>query len=207
MNPADMPKVGRMERKKEETRQNIIRLAMEMFRKQGVDGTTMEQIAEEADIAKGTLYNYFPVKEAIISDYIQQSFQSKKIDRLQGLRDLSDTRTRVIQVICQLMNGVQAQPEIFEKYMIYRIKNMISLRRVDAASGSGMSQLAIEIIRLGQEEGEIRSDLPLEIMVALFEFVFVEVTQEFYIDPERFNQSEVIEQCVDLFINGVKSYN
>lgn len=41
--------------------------AMALIRAYGFEETTMEQIAEEADIAKGTLYNYFPAKEAIIS--------------------------------------------------------------------------------------------------------------------------------------------
>ena len=47
----------RMERKKAEMKQKIITVAMTLFKTQGVDATTMEQIAAEVDIAKGTLYN------------------------------------------------------------------------------------------------------------------------------------------------------
>lgn len=50
-----------MARKKEKTRQVIITTAMNLFIQNGYEATTMEQIAEMADIAKGTLYNYFPV--------------------------------------------------------------------------------------------------------------------------------------------------
>ena len=57
---------------------------------------------------------------------------------------------------------------------------------------------------MGQETGEIRRDMPLHILVALVEFVFIEVTQQFYSEPETFNSGKVIEQCVDLFLNGVK---
>ena len=59
---------NRTERKKEETRQKVIGVALQLFRQNGLEATTMEQIAEVADIAKGTLYNYFPAKEAIIHE-------------------------------------------------------------------------------------------------------------------------------------------
>ena len=68
------PPVSRIERKKEETRLKIIAVAMSLFKAHGFDVTTMERIAAEVDIAKGTLYNYFPVKEAIVSEYIRRTF-------------------------------------------------------------------------------------------------------------------------------------
>lgn len=194
---------SRIERKKEETKQKIINVAMNLFKNQSVVGTTMEQIADEVDIAKGTLYNYFPVKEAIISEYIRRTFQEKSSVRIIQLRQMPDTRTRMIFILSELMEGIQSQKEIFEKYLTYQIQNMISLRR-DAVPKSGFEMLGIEIIELGQKSGEIRDDLPLEILKAFFDFVFVEVAQQFYVDPEKFNTPEVIEQCVNLFLNGAK---
>ncbi len=192
----------RMERKKEETKQKIIAVAMPLFTKHGVDAITMEQIAEEADVAKGTLYNYFPVKEAIIDEYIRRSFMERNSERVERLRKLPDTRSRVTQTLNELMQGVQAQKDIFEKYFIYRIQNMISLQQ-DESAQSGLYLLEAEIIELGQKEAEIRTDLPFDILTGLFEFVFVKVAQQFYKDPDKFKSRKVIEQCVDLFINGV----
>ncbi|PKM78155.1 MAG: TetR/AcrR family transcriptional regulator [Firmicutes bacterium HGW-Firmicutes-15] len=203
MNSKEVPSGSRVERKKEETKQKIITIAMELFKEHGVDATTMEQIAREVDIAKGTLYNYFPVKEAIISEYIQLTFKEKNPERILQFSKLPDTRSRMILILSTLMEGVQEQKEIFEKYLVYQIQNMISVHR-DAGMKSGIRLLAREIIVLGQKDGEIRSDLPLDILVALFEFAFVEVAQDFYLKPETFNASETIESCVDLFINGAK---
>jgi AcrR family transcriptional regulator len=45
---------------------------MDLFKQQGFNETSMEQIAEESDIAKVTLYKYFEVKEAIIAAYWQE---------------------------------------------------------------------------------------------------------------------------------------
>lgn len=199
---ADVP-VGRVERKKEETRQKIITTAMKLFRENGVDATTMEQIAEAVDIAKGTLYNYFPVKEAIISDFIQRSFREKNPERILQFKKLPNTRSRLIYILSELVQGVQAQKEIFEKYHAYRVKNMISLHQ-DETVETGIGLISTGIIQLGQENGEIRTDLPLDILADLFEFVFIEVAMQFYKEPDQFDARTTIEQCVDLFLNGAK---
>ncbi len=204
MNSGEKTNGNRAERKKELTRQRTISVAMQLFQEQGVEATTMEQIAREVDIAKGTLYNYFPVKEAIISEYIQQSFRETGLDKIKQMEKLPDTRARMVFLLSSLMEGVQQQKEIFERFLVYQIQNMISVHR-DAGIKSGLRDLARELILLGQRDKEIRSDLPFDILVALFEFVFVEVAQEFYMNPAEFDAGETIGYCVDLFLNGAKS--
>ncbi len=59
------PEVSRRERKKEATKERIFKAAFALFKQQGVDATTVEEICEKADVAKGTFFNYFPHKEAV----------------------------------------------------------------------------------------------------------------------------------------------
>jgi len=198
----DQMPTSRMERKKEITARKIISAAMQLFVEQGVEATTMEQIALQVDVAKGTLYNYFPVKEAIIDEYIKRSFAERNTERLTRLRKLPDTRARMTAILNELMEGVRAQQEVFEKYFVYRIQQMISLDQ-DESAASGLFLLEAQIIAMGQKDGEIREDLPLEILTGLFEFVFVKVAQQYYRDPAGFKPHRVIGQCVDLFMDGV----
>jgi AcrR family transcriptional regulator len=58
--------MNRRERKKEETRKNIITSALELFKEKGFQETLVEEISEKADVSKGTLYNYFSDKESIL---------------------------------------------------------------------------------------------------------------------------------------------
>lgn len=162
----------------------------------------MEQIAEEADIAKGTLYNYFPVKEAIVGAYIQRSFREQNAERLSQLHTLPDTRSRMVFVFATLLAGVEAQKEIFEKYLVYQMQNMVTFHQDGQVKG-GLYSLAIEIIRLGQKDAEIRDDLPIYVLEDLFEFAFIEAVKQLYVESQAFDAHAVIAQCVDLFINGV----
>ncbi|MGH7192579.1 MAG: TetR/AcrR family transcriptional regulator [Candidatus Saccharimonadales bacterium] len=51
---------------KDATRERIVEAALALFRQQGFEATTTREIARAAEIATGTLFNYFPNKEDIL---------------------------------------------------------------------------------------------------------------------------------------------
>ena len=58
---------GRRQRKREQTASHLAATAFRLFETHGYDMVSMELIADEADVAKATLYNYFQVKEALLA--------------------------------------------------------------------------------------------------------------------------------------------
>lgn len=198
---SDTKQHGRLARKKEKTKALIIDIAVTLFKTLGVDNTTMEQIADQADIAKGTLYNYFPTKEAIINEYMQRSFRIKMQDRISSLSKLSDTRARLVFLLSELVEGISENKDIFEKFIMYQTKNMLSFTSKDK-QGVGFAALGDQIIMLGQQGGELRCDLPAWILRELFEFIFVEIIKQYYDDDEKARNLHYIEKHVDLFMNG-----
>jgi AcrR family transcriptional regulator len=59
-------RLGRRERKKLRTRALIQNEALRLFLEKGFEATTIEEIAEAADIASSTFFNYFPSKEDVV---------------------------------------------------------------------------------------------------------------------------------------------
>jgi AcrR family transcriptional regulator len=59
--------------KSEETRERILNAALTLFHKRGFDASTMRDVAEEAGVATGAAYYYFPSKDAIIMDFYRRS--------------------------------------------------------------------------------------------------------------------------------------
>ena len=57
---------GLRERKKRATRTAIRDAGMRLFAQRGFAGTTIDQIAEAADVSRATVFSYFPTKEEIV---------------------------------------------------------------------------------------------------------------------------------------------
>jgi AcrR family transcriptional regulator len=57
---------SRWARRKERTHRRLLEAADALFRSQGFDATTVEEIADAADVAKGTFFNYFESKASLL---------------------------------------------------------------------------------------------------------------------------------------------
>ncbi|WP_107061704.1 TetR family transcriptional regulator [Streptomyces cellulosae] len=62
----DGPRLGLRERKKIKTRTAILDATYALIDEQGYDATTIEQIAERAEVSPSTVFRYFPTKEDIV---------------------------------------------------------------------------------------------------------------------------------------------
>ncbi|MED7826329.1 TetR family transcriptional regulator [Streptomyces chiangmaiensis] len=63
---APEPRLGLRERKKIKTRMAIRKATYRLVQEQGYDATTIEQIAEAAEVSPSTVFRYFPTKEDIV---------------------------------------------------------------------------------------------------------------------------------------------
>ena len=66
--PSTSPPLGLRERKKIKLRRSVQSEALRLFAEQGYEDTTVEQIADAADISTTTFYRYFPTKEDVVLD-------------------------------------------------------------------------------------------------------------------------------------------
>ncbi len=201
MEPMDVPGEGRMERKKRETRQRIIEVAMDLFQRQGFNNTTMEQIAEVADIARKTLYNHFPVKEAIVDEYVKVISKGLAQETFDNLQNLPDTRARLLAALDKAYEWVEINPEITGICLGYRLKNMCQGSGYSDGETGTQSTMA-EIIRYGQKAGEIRRDISIKILVMQLDILRGAVVLDWLDDKSRFELRKEMAKVVDLFIYG-----
>ena len=125
------PPLGRRARKKEATRRQIVDVALALFERQGFAATTMEQIATAADVAKGTLYNYFPAKEAIICAHWQRVVADYQPQATASMQQASNTRARLKALFRGGLSYVRAHRDSYRIYLHYRLSH--------AADASGES--------------------------------------------------------------------
>ena len=96
---------GLRERKKLKTKAAIQRAALRLFKKNGYDETTVEDIAAAAEISPSTFFNYFPSKEdVVIYDEYDPMMFSMITDSPAGEK-LSQTIRRVLDVFAQILES------------------------------------------------------------------------------------------------------
>ena len=112
--PDELPAPGLRERKKARTRAAIQRHALRLFREQGYDATTVNQIAEAAEVSESTFFRYFPSKEDVV---LWDEFDPRVADvfRAQppGASPMQAVRTAVREVLGQL--GPEQQADLRER--------------------------------------------------------------------------------------------
>ena len=86
-----MPQPGRVERRRAEREQRIKQIAARRFARDGVDGVRLDEIADEADIARATFYTHFETKDALVEAIVAPALR----DAARGARRLRDCDPRV----------------------------------------------------------------------------------------------------------------
>ena len=81
LSPADRPRLGLRERKKTKTREAIRTATYALIGEQGYDATTIEQIAERAEVSPSTVFRYFPTKEDIV---VTDEYDSLMVEELRS---------------------------------------------------------------------------------------------------------------------------
>ncbi len=79
--------------KKRETRRRIVACARNLFIEKGFEQTTTRDIAERAGIAAGTMFNYFPTKEALAMTIVDEALDEAGAEfetRLRGDESLDE---------------------------------------------------------------------------------------------------------------------
>ena len=94
------PKTTRRQRKQDQTADHLSATAYRLFETHGYDAVSMEQVADVADVAKATLYKYFPVKEALIAHRFRMDIAAGMAARAEALlaHQTFDSRMRYLPI-------------------------------------------------------------------------------------------------------------
>lgn len=152
--------MGRREDNKARRKQLIFRTALELFRTKGFAETTVEEIAEAADIAKGTFFNYFPTKEAVLLHL--NEFQIARLHAAEestpGFKRLS-AREQIATIFKHLAAGISGQADLVRILIGQTLLHPPTLAKHSQTIGDNLDRMLAEIATRGQAQGEFRTDV------------------------------------------------
>jgi AcrR family transcriptional regulator len=195
------------ERRKEHSKKNIRRAALELFSQFGVDRVSIVDIAKKAGVSQATIYNNFGSKEALAREFVTTMVAQlvgnaekalspampfdEKITAFIGFISAAMTHGYAPDAAHASLPGsiaLQADPEIQE------ILDTAKKKMID---------LLLDVVYEGKDQGFIQSDVSDETYM-----IYLTAFMDIFIDPKirvRFLANPgLVEDLTTLIINGLR---
>lgn len=197
------PEPGRRERRKQATRLAIMETGIRLMHQHGIDTVTMEEIAAQADVAKATLYAYFPSKDAIIAEWIREQNRAHEGDLVELLRTHPTTRARLHRLVTGVSAWHERHRPFVAAYVRYRLSSLGVADPADhAAQGSGFRGFLAAVVAAGQELGDVRTDVPAAALIRALEGAYLYVIRDWLAAEGGHDLGQACVAMVDLFLDG-----
>ena len=85
--------------KSDETALRILDAALSLFRREGFESATMRAIAQNAGVATGAAYYYYPSKEAIVMDFYRRAYTEMQPEIEAAMEQVGSLQTRLRELI------------------------------------------------------------------------------------------------------------
>ncbi|MFB6367714.1 TetR/AcrR family transcriptional regulator [Paenibacillus elgii] len=97
--------------RKQELKERIFTQAVKLFKEKGFDNVTVEEIIQACGIAKGTFYNYFPKKEAVLLHLAVSQLESVH-ESIQRNENMPDLKQQLLLLFSDLFRRYAEQPDM-----------------------------------------------------------------------------------------------
>jgi AcrR family transcriptional regulator len=190
------------ERKKRETRQRILGAAVELFQNQGFDQTPVDEIAAQANVSRGTFFNYFPNKESLLREIAVQEFE-----QLQELA--KDDRTNPpIAKIRHVMHRLAADTLPYLRITRYVFLGAMLYPIEDKAPNIQLGSILGGLVQEAQRRGEIRASLsPAEIVHAITGAYLAVFFEHIAHAETTLDAVSAVERIIDMILEGIAGPN
>lgn len=185
------------EEKKEITRKAIINAAIKLFGEKGFEDTSIEELAREAGIGKGTIYTYFQTKFEIFHAFCEDQLEFIH----EQLARKNDVNAPIIDQMMTIFMGefeyVTKNKEfgrIFMQHIVFPTENQILHR--ETIDDKWLS-LLFSVCKHAQDRNELRQDLDLLYIVGHFYGLYIMAVSAWY--SGRISTAEVEPGMKKLF--------
>ena len=179
----------------------VLRTAIDLFNRQGYDGTSMGDLAAELGITKSAIYHHVPSKEHLLSEALDEALDGLEAaitaaEQMAGATAYEQLRSVVRQSVEVL---VAHQPAVTLLLRVrgnseVELKALARRRRIDARLAA--------LVQAAVEEGSLRADLPPDLVSRLL-FGMVNSLVEWHRPGRGVSGTDLAEAIATLAFDGL----
>lgn len=192
-------------RKKQQTRETILATGIRLIGERGLDDLTVDEIAATAGVGKGTIYNYFPTKEAIVVAFlieVERRVQASlsRIENAEGTLD--SILTKFLKRQFRLKQPYYRFVRVFLGQTFDRTDQMYPYI---AELQDVIDPPLVHLFTTLQQRKLLRAGLEMSVLVHHFKTLHLGLTCTWAIEGPPFrNSARLLPQQVRLFCDGLK---
>ena len=174
-------------KKGERRKQELLEIAYDLFLTRGYENTSVDEIIEKAQIAKGTYYYYFSSKEQMLEDVIERMIESEA----EMARRIVGSEMPVPQKIIGIMSSLKpAEKERPIRDALFQPENVLMHDRIRKKLIEVLVPLLSEAVKEGVREGIFTCDnIPERVRMLLV------------ISNDTFNERTFSERELSVFVD------
>lgn len=162
--------MGRREEKKVQARQAILDAAAHEFKSRGFMNTAVSDIMHESKLSVGTFYSYFGSKEEVLMELLKNLFT--QVEENISAREKSESSIKLLEICCmdtaKLIDENRFILPLFTSASVHSDKP----EHMPDNLAPKFKEIFEEIILRGQERGEIRRDIPVDLISEMFHSIY-----------------------------------
>ncbi|MFJ6981907.1 MULTISPECIES: TetR/AcrR family transcriptional regulator [unclassified Streptomyces] len=195
---AGPPGTDRRSRQRERRRAELYEVAIELFVEKTFDGTTMEDIAERADVARATVFNYFPRKVAFLQEWAVRRRERATTAARSGDPSASSLRDVLLRYFTEMGRLADGSRDVSVAVIIGSVHTTDIWRRSPIAA-----ELA-EFVRAAKDTGELEPHIDADRAgLYLSASYYVILTAWAVEDPAPFDLTAELTTMVDTVLYGI----
>jgi TetR/AcrR family fatty acid metabolism transcriptional regulator len=195
-----------MARKKdEEKRKKILDAATKVFARVGFSNTRIQDVAQEAGIAHGTVYLYFKSKDDLFISIFQESL-GELIDYISSEVQKKDSaEDKLRRMISLQLDVIEENPDLTKLILIEfpRTGNFLTDRNIDVLSN--YIDVIGDVLKNGIEEGIFSTNVKPDIIATMIYAAMQGIATRWILDGMSYSIKTIDVEISEIFLKGLKS--
>ncbi|MDI6716677.1 MAG: TetR/AcrR family transcriptional regulator [Actinomycetota bacterium] len=189
--------------KSEKTRLKIMASAAKAFNEKGFSETSIQEIADNAGVAKGTIYYYVEKKEDLVLMLVQFS-KARLFSKIEkGIARSATASEKLEAVIRSHLKVIKIVGPIMPFFVLNIVKENSRLKKLIGELREEYLNILVSIIDEGVASGEFKQVDSKKIAVAILGLIIGQLFQ-YRIFTGKFNTKAIAETTTSLMLHGLR---
>jgi TetR/AcrR family fatty acid metabolism transcriptional regulator len=191
--------------KKAIKKQLIVRSAIEVFSQHGFRNSSISEIARKANVAEGTIYQYFKNKEDLFFSIAVEKTKEFCRELDLHLEGIEGALNKIKKFIWYYLYFFRMNPEYSRTLMLEMRVSKNFVKTMTYKSFKNFTKKILEIIKEGQEEGTIRKDVNIYLVRQLLLGILEHIVTRWLLRGEKYDLLALCNDVNNLVIHGIRS--